>query len=85
MAIDEVEITPEMIEAGLDEWAVFDERFESKERALARIYQAMTTLKMSGLAREKLGPREPAAKITPKVHINFSNPVPRRFNLLGSE
>lgn len=53
----EIEVTPEMIETGLDEWAVHDERFEPRECELASIYRAMATLTISPLALDKLGPR----------------------------
>ena len=57
-ASDEIEITPEMIELGLDEWAIFDESFEPREWALCRIYRAMATGKISALVHDKLAPRE---------------------------
>lgn len=37
----EIEITPEMIEAGLGAWSDFDERFESPEEMIERVYRAM--------------------------------------------
>jgi len=38
----EMEITPEMIAAGLHELAWFDEDFESREDFLERLYSAMS-------------------------------------------
>jgi hypothetical protein len=37
----QLEITSEMIEAGVSEFILFDSRFESEEDALRRIYAAM--------------------------------------------
>ena len=37
----EIEITPEMIEAGLAEFFAYDSRFQSEEEAVKRIYGAM--------------------------------------------
>lgn len=48
--VEEIEVTPEMIAAGRDEWAVFDERFESRDDALGRIYRAMLAVQ-SGMKR----------------------------------
>jgi hypothetical protein len=39
--IEEIEITPEMIEAGVLEFLSFDSRFDSEEDAVTLIYQAM--------------------------------------------
>jgi hypothetical protein len=36
-----VEVTPEMIEAGVDALVTFNERFESPEEAVERIHRAM--------------------------------------------
>ncbi len=42
--IPEIEVTPEMIEAGLDVWADWDCRFEgNKDDVLRRIFLAMFT------------------------------------------
>jgi hypothetical protein len=38
---DEIEITPEMIEAGLDEFVAYDDRFHFEEDAVRRIFRAM--------------------------------------------
>jgi hypothetical protein len=38
---DEIEITPEMIEAGAEELCTFNSDFESHEKAARRIYRAM--------------------------------------------
>jgi hypothetical protein len=40
----EIEITPEMIEAGIEEFCGFDSRFESDEDAVVRIFKAMITV-----------------------------------------
>ena len=41
----EIEVTPEMIEAGVYELITFDSRFEDDESAVLRIYKAMESLK----------------------------------------
>jgi len=38
---DEIEITPEMIEAGLHEFYTYDSRFDPEEDAVSRIFRAM--------------------------------------------
>lgn len=38
---DEIEITPEMIRAGVQALSEFDPRFESESDAVARIFSAM--------------------------------------------
>jgi|SRR6516225_8455567 hypothetical protein len=40
----EIEITPEMINAGCAEMASFDRRYEADEDIVARIYRAMVTV-----------------------------------------
>jgi len=37
----EIEITPEMIEAGLREFYKYDSRFDPEEEAVVRIFNAM--------------------------------------------
>ena len=44
----EVEITPEMIEAGVSELIEYDSRFESTESAVERIYYAMLNVAAGG-------------------------------------
>ena len=39
--VPEVEVTPEMIEAGLEEFTAYDDRFDRKEDEVRRIYEAM--------------------------------------------
>ena len=39
--LDEIDITPEMIEAGVDEFCSFDDRYEFPEAAVARVFRAM--------------------------------------------
>lgn len=39
--VDEIEITPEMIEAGVDVWRRWNELFDSPDTGVARIYRAM--------------------------------------------
>jgi hypothetical protein len=46
----EVEITPEMIEAGAKELTLFDYEFESFERGVERIFSAMIDAAPSGRA-----------------------------------
>jgi hypothetical protein len=41
---DEIEITPEMIEAGVSELCAYDHRFESMEGCVERIFTAMIAL-----------------------------------------
>lgn len=38
----DVEISPEMIEAGLAAWSEYDERFESSDEMIERVYRAMS-------------------------------------------
>ena len=40
-AIPEIEITPEMVRVGVSEFVRFDERFESYEECVVRIFTAM--------------------------------------------
>jgi hypothetical protein len=40
-AEDEIEITPAMIEAGISELSRYNPDYESKDEAVARIYEAM--------------------------------------------
>ena len=40
-ATDEIEITPEMIEAGLEEFGTYDSRFDVEEDVVKRIFLAM--------------------------------------------
>lgn len=45
---DEIEITPEMIEAGVCAFYEFDSRFDGAEVAVARIFQAMKRMEACG-------------------------------------
>lgn len=45
--VPEIEITPEMIEAGTLELAGFNQDFESDEDAVCRIYRAMVAVSPS--------------------------------------
>ena len=40
----EIEVTPEMIEAGIAELARYNPEYESDEKAVTRIYEAMLSL-----------------------------------------
>lgn len=40
----DIDVTPEMIRAGLDAWAGWDERVEDIEEALPRIFRAMASV-----------------------------------------
>jgi hypothetical protein len=51
--IHEIEITPEMIEAGADALASVNLDFESEEAAVARIYRAMERARDWGLSPAK--------------------------------
>ena len=46
---DEIEITPEMIEAGCFAWNTYDSRFEDLDAVVKRIFSAMRTLEPGGL------------------------------------
>ena len=48
---DEIEITPEMIEAGTLELASYDPEFESIEEAAKRVYRAMVLRQRHPLGR----------------------------------
>ena len=52
----DVEITPEMIEAGVGAYCGFDERFESLQEMIGRVYCAMA-LMTTGNARAGEGRR----------------------------
>ena len=53
VGVSEIEITPEMIEVGLDVWADWDCRFEgSKEGVLRRIFIAMITTSRNAVCVE---------------------------------
>ena len=41
---DEIEVTPEMIEAGVNEFCAYDARFESAEDVVALIFRRMTAV-----------------------------------------
>jgi hypothetical protein len=43
--VDEIEITPEMVDGGISELAHFDSEFESFEEAVIRIYRRMEMVK----------------------------------------
>lgn len=49
---DEIEITPEMIEAGVEAFA-WDERFEPLEAAIERAYLAMRSLSFLAMKEKK--------------------------------
>lgn len=40
-AINEIEVTPEMITAGVEALSDFDDRFDSRKDAVVRIFKAM--------------------------------------------
>ena len=40
-ASESTEATPEMIKAGVAEWSSWDERFESPQEMIERVYRAM--------------------------------------------
>ena len=55
MSDDEVEITPEMIEAGIREMVRYDPRFDRLEDAVADIYETMERARRKRVA-EMTGP-----------------------------
>lgn len=47
--VPEVEITPEMIEAGVEAWSGYDECFESAGEMILRVYRAMVLRARGGV------------------------------------
>ena len=39
--VSAIEITPAMIEAGVEAWSEYDERFEGADEMIERVYRAM--------------------------------------------
>lgn len=39
--VSEIEVTAEMMEAGLAAWSEWDERFEASDEMIERVYRAM--------------------------------------------
>lgn len=39
--LQDIEITSEMIEAGVEAWSEYDERFEGADEMIERVYRAM--------------------------------------------
>lgn len=46
-----IEVTPAMVWAALEEWAGFDDARDDLDRFLARVYQAMETVRRDASAR----------------------------------
>ena len=62
--ISEIEVTPEMIEAGTLEFCSFDCRFEPQEAAVVRVFQKMVSLSTLGASRVVLA-SEAASSLSP--------------------
>lgn len=48
----EIEVTPEMIEAGAVAFCSFDSRFELEEDAAVRVYEAMESVRLGLIQRQ---------------------------------
>lgn len=49
----EIEVAPEMIEAGAEEFLSFDSRFEVEDDCVVRVYEAMERMRLELIEREK--------------------------------
>jgi hypothetical protein len=52
----EIEITPEMIEAGISQYVKADETLETREEIVVRIFMAMSAARRVGLASQAAAP-----------------------------